>query len=489
MKDTYRYIAFDLGAESGRAVVATLENGKIDLAEMHRFRTEGMIMLGTRQWDLARIYEEMEEGLRKCAAEFGGSFDGIAIDTWGVDFGLLAADGSILGNPVQYRDKRTEGMQDYAFSMVPKEDVYKATGIQFLPFNTVYQLLSLVKRDAPVLKAADKLLMVGDLLGYLFSGVQACEYTNASTTQMLDPWKRTWNEDLIGKLGIPRDLLPELVEPGTVLGPILPDVAARTGIDPKTPIITPGTHDTASAVVAVPVAEGTTNWAYMSSGTWSLLGAELDEPFVTDESLAQDFTNEGGVGGKIRFLKNIIGLWLMQEVRRGYIRQGYEGSYDDITAEGMAAPAFASRLDVDDPRLIAPDNMLETIKDVCRDLGEKVPETRGEIVRCVLEGLALRYRRAVRGIDEMLGQKTDTLHIVGGGTKSPELCQMTADACNIKVVTGPVEATTLGNVAVQAMSTGAIGSMQEARDIIANSFDLKTYTPQNPEAWDAFDAR
>ncbi len=489
MKDNYRFVAFDLGAESGRAVVATLQGGKIELTEVHRFRTEGLVMLGTRQWDLARIYEEMEAGLRKCAGEFGPDFDAIAIDTWGVDFGLLAKDGTLLGNPVAYRDKRCEGMQEYAFSKVPREAIYKATGIQFLPFNTVYQLLSLVKAQSPLLDVADSLLMMGDLLAYCFSGVQACEYSNASTTQMLDPWKRTWNDDLIARLGLPRDLLPDLVEPGTILGPILPDVAARTGINPKTPIIAPGTHDTASAVVAVPVAAGTENWAYMSSGTWSLLGAELDEPLVTDETLAHDFTNEGGVGGKIRFLKNIIGLWLIQECRRTWEREGHTIEYGPLTREAADSPAFVSKIDVDDPRLMAPDNMVETIQTLCRETGQPVPETHGAVVRCALESLAVRYRKALRAVDGMLDRKTEVLHIIGGGTQNKLLSQMTADACNVKVVTGPVEATTLGNVAVQAMSVGALGSMQEARDVIANSFELETFTPQNTAAWDEFSAR
>ena len=487
MKDTYKFLAYDLGAESGRAVVGMLKDGKIELDIIHRFRTEGLIMLGTRQWDLARIYEEMIEGMVQAVHKHGGDFDGIGVDTWGVDYGLIASDGTVLANPVHYRDKRTEGMQDYAFGIVPREEVYKATGIQFLPFNTVYQLLSQVKNDSPLLKVADSLLLMGDLLHYLLSGKQACEYTNASTTQMLDPWKRTWNEDLLKRLNIPRELLKDPVPPGTVLGPVLEELVKRTGISPKVPVITPGTHDTASAVAAVPVRKGSGPWAYLSSGTWSLQGVELDEPCVTEASLAEDFTNEGGVGGKIRFLKNIFGLWIVQECRRTWERDGKSLDYGAITAEAEAATPFKSIISLDDPRLLAPDNMPELIQTLCKESNQPIPETCGEIVRCGLESLALKYRQTLRRMDKVLDRKTEVLHIIGGGTQNKLLTQMTADACNIPVVAGPVEATVLGNIGVQAMAVGAIDSLASMREVIGNSFDVLEYTPNNPEAWDKYD--
>lgn len=483
MKDRYQFLAFDLGAESGRAVLGTLEKGRISLEVIHRFRTEGLMMLGTRQWDLARIYEEMCAGLAKCARAHGPDLDGIGVDTWGVDFGLVARDGSVLGNPVHYRDKRNEGMQDYAFQKVPRAEVYKATGIQFLPFNTVYQLLSLVKNGSPMLEVADTMLMMGDLFGYLLSGQRACEYTNASTTQLLNPFMRTWNEELIARLGLPRNLLLEPVPPGTILGPILPDIAAQTGISPKTPIIAPGTHDTASAVASVPVAPDAANWAYLSSGTWSLLGAELDAPCVSDEALAQDFTNEGGVGGKIRFLKNIIGLWLVQECRRTWERQGQTVDYATMTAEAADSPAFQSHINVDDSRLLAPDNMLETIQALCRESGQPVPETRGAIVRCALESLAFKYRKTLRGLDVTLGRTTDRLHVIGGGVQNRLLGQMTADACGIPVIAGPIEATALGNIGVQAMAAGAMDSLTAMRQVIAASIELERFDPVNTEPW------
>ncbi len=486
----YRYLAFDLGAESGRAVLGTLADGKFSLEVVHRFRTEGLTMLGTRQWDLARIYEEMVVGLAKCVREHGPELDGIGCDTWGVDFGLLAADGSVLGNPVAYRDARTEGMMDAAFAKVPRAEVYRRTGIQFLVFNTIYQLLSLVERKSPILPVAERMLMMGDLLGYLLSGKQACEYSNASTTQLLNPHTRTWDDELIAKMSIPRGLFLDPTPPGTILGPILADIAAQTGVDPKTPIIAPATHDTGSAVAAVPVTTPGDDWAYLSSGTWSLLGAELEQPCVTEQSLAQDFTNEGGVGGKIRFLKNIFGLWLIQECRRAWERAdgGQALDYAALTADAAAAPAFRARFDLDDPRLLAPKDMPTLIQTLCREAGGAVPETRGEIVRCALESLALKYRSTLRAMDAVLGRTTKRLHIIGGGTQNRLLCQMTADACGIPVIAGPVEATALGNVGVQAIATGALADLAEMRATIARSIELETYSPQNTAAWDDFAA-
>lgn len=483
----HRFLAFDLGAESGRAVLGTLHDGRIALEVVHRFRTEGLTILGTRQWDFARIYEEMLAGLTKCVREHGPKLDGIGVDTWGVDFGLVAGDGSLLGNPVAYRDARTEGMMDAAFAKVTRAEVYQRTGIQFLVFNTLYQLLSLVERNSPVLPVAERMLMMGDLFGYLLSGKQACEYTNASTSQLLNPHSRLWDDELIARLGIPRRLFLDPVPPGTVLGPVLPEIAAQTGVDPATPIIAPATHDTGSAVAAVPVTGPGDDWAYLSSGTWSLLGAELDQPCVTEQSLAQDFTNEGGVDGKIRFLKNIFGLWLVQECRRCWERQdGAPLDYAALTAEAAAAAPFRARFDLDDPRLLAPKDMPALILDLCRERGGAPPGGRGEIVRCALENLAVKYRQTLRAMDSVLGRTTRRLHIIGGGTQNRLLNQMTADACGVTVITGPVEATALGNIGVQALAIGALTSLAEMRAVVARSTPLETYEPCNTAAWDKF---
>ena len=485
----YQYLAFDLGAESGRAVLGTLSGTRLQLDVIHRFRTEGLMMLGTRQWDFTRIYEEMISALRKCAREYTNRLDGIAVDTWGVDFGLIARDGTVLANPVHYRDRRTEGMQELAFSRVPREEIYRRTGIQFLPFNTIYQLLSLKASGSPLLDAAESMLLMGDLFSYLLSGVRACEYTNASTTQLLDPWKRNWREDLIDALELPRRILLSPTPPGTVLGALRDDIARDTGIQTGTPVIATASHDTASAVAAVP-ATGEKPWAYLSSGTWSLLGAELDDPLVNDDSLALQFTNEGGVGGKIRFLKNIFGLWLVQECRRQWEKEGQTVDYAMLTEEARNAPAFRSVLpDLDDPRLLAPENMPELIRNICVETGQPVPQNRGETVRCALESLALKYRRTLRGLDGLLGRKTERLHIIGGGTQNQLLCQMTADACGIEVITGPVEATALGNIGVQAMATGALDSLEALRAMVTASTPMARYEPRDTDAWDALDAR
>lgn len=488
MTKTYRFLAFDLGAESGRAVYGVLDGGRIALEVVHRFRTEGLIMLGVRQWDVARIYEELCEGLAQCVRLHGPDLDGIGVDTWGVDFGLLAGDGTLLSNPRHYRDKRNEGMQDYAFSMVSRAEIYNATGIQFLPFNSVYQLLSLKKAGSPLLETADSMLLMGDLFGYLLSGVKACEYTNASTTQMLNPYTRTWDDGLLQKLNLPRRLLLDPVPPGTVLGPVREDICAQTGLRPGVPVIAPGTHDTASAVAAVPVSTDEGPWAYLSSGTWSLLGAELDSPHISEESLAQDFTNEGGVGGKIRFLKNIFGLWLVQECRRSWERaDGVALDYGAMTAEAEKSPAFQSLINLDDGRLIAPDDMPRLIQDMCREGGCPVPETRGAIIRCALESLAMKYRTTLRNLDRLLGRKTECLHIIGGGVQNRLLCQMTADACGIPVVTGPIEATALGNIGVQAMAAGALDGLAAMRAVISRSVELERYEPKNTTAWNALE--
>lgn len=488
MSKTYRFLAFDLGAESGRAVLGVLEGGRISLEVIHRFRTEGLTLLGVRQWDAARIYEELCEGLTRCARTYGPELDGIGVDTWGVDFGLIARDGTLLANPRHYRDKRNEGMQDYAFSMVPREEIYRATGIQFLPFNTVYQLLSLKKADSPLLHVADALLLMGDLFGYFLSGVKACEYTNASTSQLLNPYTRTWDTSLIEKLGLPRKLFLDPIAPGTVLGPLREEICTRTGVHSGVPVIAPATHDTACAVAAVPATKESGPWAYLSSGTWSLLGAELDAPHISDESLAQDFTNEGGVGGKIRFLKNIFGLWLVQECRRCWERaDGTPLDYADLTAQAQEAEPFQSLIDLDDARLIAPDNMPSLIQTLSHEAGYKPPQTRGAIIRCALESLALKYRTTLRNLDNLVGRKTEGLHIIGGGVQNKLLCQMTADACGIPVITGPIEATALGNIGVQALAVGALDSLDAIRKTISNSIVLERYIPENTTQWDALE--
>lgn len=474
---SWKFLAFDLGAESGRGMLATLEGGRLALEEVHRFPTQGIVVLGTRQWDVTRIYGEMLEAMRRVARAHGPWLDGIGVDTWGVDFGLVAADGQILGNPVHYRDRRNDGAMEAAFETVPAEEIYAATGIQFMPFNTAYQLFAMERAGSPLLRVADSLLMMPDLFHYMLCGRRACEYTDASTTQLLNVRERTWDDGLIARLGLPRRLFLSLVEPGTVLGTLLEDVAAETGLSPNVPVIAPATHDTASAVVAAPAVEGG-EWAYLSSGTWSLLGVELPEPVVNGETRRLNFTNEGGVNGTIRFLKNIIGLWIVQECRRAWEADGEALSYADLMAEAEAAGPARAIVDVDDRRLLAPDDMPEMLRTLARETGQPVPETRGELTRCALESLAAHYGNTLREMDVVLGRKTERLHVIGGGSRNTLLCRLTANACGIPALAGPAEATAIGNALVQAMGAGALTSLEEARAVVARSFEVVRYEPE-----------
>lgn len=489
MSRPYRFLAFDLGAESGRAMFGTLNDGRLTLEQVHRFPTEGIVMQGTRQWDVTRMYGEMLHALRTCARHYSPRLDGIGVDSWGLDFALIARDGSLLGNPVHYRDRRTEGMLDAAFQIVPKEEIYHATGTEFRQIHTLYQLLAMRRAGSSLLEAADVLLMISDLFGYLLSGRRACEYTNASNTQMVDPRTRTWNLDLLGRLGIPVRMLLPLTQPGTVLGPILPEVAAATGIAPETPVIATAGHDTACAVAAVPAVDVPGDWAFLSSGTWSLIGAEIPEPHISNEGFRAKFTNEGGIAGTTRFLRNLPGLWPIQECRRGWQRPETEIGYAELMAEAAAAAPFAAVINVEDPSLLAPDDMPAAIRELCRRSGFPVPEQRGAIVRCALESLALRYRKSLRDLDRVLGRCTGQLHIVGGGARNTLLNQMAADACNMPVVAGPAEATSFGNILVQAMAVRAVDSLADARRLVADSVELRRYLPQDPAAWDRIEGR
>lgn len=481
------FVAIDLGAESGRVIRALVDESSIRLEEVHRFPTRGLVMHGTRQWNITRIYEETLEGLARVARMDGPAPAGIGIDTWGVDFGFLAADGSLLGNPVHYRDHRTEGMIEAADRVVPQSEIYARTGIATMPFNTLYQLLALSRREAPVLRVASDLLFIGPMLGYFLTGRITCEYTIASTGQMLDASTGDWDRELLGRLGIPTDFLVEITPPGTVVGTITDTVARETGLDPETPYISTAVHDTACAVAAVPVAsDDDAPWAYLSSGTWSLLGAELDRPMINEEARQAGYTNEGGVGGTFRFLKNIFGLWLVQECRRVWLGQGasaQECSYERLAREAEAAEPFRSVIALDDQRLFAPEDMPATIAQLCGECGQPAPRTHGEFVRCALESLALSYRHAVADMDRILGRTTQRLHIVGGGVKNRLLCQMTADACGIPVHAGPVEATAIGNVLVQGLAIGVFASLADGRELVRRSQDMTVYEPSGSDRW------
>ncbi|MCS6851792.1 MAG: rhamnulokinase [Gemmataceae bacterium] len=481
MPATRNLLAFDLGAESGRAILGQFDGDRLRLDIIHRFPNGGVRTLDSWHWDVLRLYSEMLAGMRR-AAESGG-IDAVGVDTWGVDFALIGRGQTLLGNPRHYRDPHTEGVMEATFSRLPRLELFRRTGIQFMRFNTLFQLLALQRDRSPLLDVAERLLFIPDLFHWMFTGIQVNEYTDASTSQMLDPRTRGWACDLIESLGLPSAILGTLVPPGTVLGPLRPTVAAEAGVGPV-PVVAPATHDTASAVAAVPAQPAASaSWAYISSGTWSLMGVELTEPLVNDRALEVNVTNEGGVGGTIRLLKNIMGLWLLQECRRSWERAGHSYSYDELMRLATAAPPFVSLVDPDHPGFILPENMPAALADFCRRSGQPAPVDPGPVVRCALESLALRYRWVLERLEELTGRRLDVIHIVGGGCQNSLLCQLTADACDRPVLAGPVEATAIGNLLVQAMGLGLVGSLAEARDVVRRSFEVQRYEPRQSEAW------
>jgi rhamnulokinase len=480
MPATAKILAFDLGAESGRGLIGAFDGARLGLDVVHRFPNGGVSTLGRLHWDVLRLYSEMLTGLRKAGAEHG-PLASVGIDTWGVDFALLDRDGALLGNPRHYRDPHTETIVDAACARVPREEIFRQTGIQFMRFNTLFQLLALQRDQAPLLEMAETLLFIPDLLHYWFSGVKANEYTNASTSQLIQPGTRTWARDLVRAFGLPERILGPLVQPGTVLGTLHKSVALQSGIAPTTPVIVPATHDTASAVAAVP-AEGDA-WAYISSGTWSLMGAETRTPLTDDRALAVNFTNEGGIDGTIRLLKNIMGLWLVQECRRAWEHAGTAHSYEELMRLAEAAPPFVSLVNPDDAAFILPAHMPEALGEFCRQSGQPVPRQPGPVVRCALESLALRYRWVLGRLEELLGKRLDVIHVVGGGCQNSLLCQLTADACDRLVLAGPAEATALGNVLVQAIGLGLLGSLADARAVVRRSFEVRRYEPRQSARW------
>jgi rhamnulokinase len=478
MAGTKKLLAFDLGAESGRGVLGHFDGQRLRLEVVHRFPNGPVRTLDSLHWDVLRLHAEMVAGLRRCAADRG--IDSVGIDTWGVDFALLGRDNTLLGNPRHYRDPHTEGVMELAFARVSREEVFRQTGLQFMRFNTLFQLLALQRDRSPLLDVAETLLFVPDLFNFFLTGIKVNEYTDASTSQMLDPATRGWAHGLVKAFGLPTKLLGTLVQPGTVLGPLRSSVAAETGLT-SVPVIAPATHDTGSAVAAVPAAGG--SWAFISSGTWSLMGAELPAPLINDQVRRYNFTNEGGAGGTTRFLKNIMGLWLVQECRRAWERAGRDYPYDELMRLAASASPFAGIVDPDDAGFILPPNMPAALGEFCRKTGQPVPTEPGPVVRCALESLALRYRWVLQRLEELLGRRLDAIHVVGGGSQNTLLCQLTADACNRPVHAGPVEATAIGNVLVQAIGLGLLRCLADAREVVRRSFEVVTYAPQNPDQW------
>jgi rhamnulokinase len=467
------YLAVDLGAESGRVVLGRFDGERVALEEIHRFPNTPVRLPDGLHWDVLRFISEIKEGLAKAMRE--EQIEGIGIDSWGVDFGLLDGGGTLVSNPYHHRDTRTEGLIEEAFGRVPKEEIYKTTGIQFLPINTLYQLLAM--RGSPLLEAAETMLLIPDLMNYWLTGEKACEYTNATTTQLLDIQQGGWARDLFEGMDLPSRILAPIVQPATELGPLLPEVAEEVGAGP--PVFAVASHDTASAVVAVP-AEGE-NFAYISSGTWSLVGVELPRPVVTEEGLDANFTNEGGFGGKTRLLKNVMGLWLLQECRRQWAREGHEYSYEELARLAEDAPPAGPLIDPDHPTFLSPGDMPSRIRSFCEETGQGPPEEPAAVVRCVFESLALKYRHAIEQAERLAGRAIGTVNVVGGGSQNSLLCQLTSDATRRLVLAGPVEATALGNLMVQAYAREHLTSLAEIRETVRRSVEVQEYEPQGGE--------
>lgn len=478
------YLAFDLGAESGRAVMGRLENARLTLTEHHRFAQPTSRINGHLHWNIMAQWEELKTGLRKAAAslESGQKIAALGVDTWGVDYGLIGEDGQLLGNPFMYRDSRTDQIMGQVFARVPRNRIFLTTGIQFMSLNTLFQLFAAGRTHPKLLHVAKTMLFMPDLFNYFFTGQQRCELSIASTSQMIDPRIGQWATELLQELALPIHLLPQIIPSATVVGPLLDDVAQECGTEPI-PVVAPGCHDTASAVAAVP-ATGK-DWCYISSGTWSLMGVEIDRPIINDLSARYNYTNEIGVGGKIRFLKNIMGLWLVQECRRAWMKEGREYSYAELTRLASEARPFNAWISPEHAPFGSPGQMLTKIADFCQQTHQPTPASVGEYVRTCLESLALTYRLTLDGLEEILGRKIEIIHIVGGGTQNELLNQMTASACGRVVLAGPVEATAIGNIMAQAMAVGQISSLADARSIIRDSFEVKRYEPRDADEWNA----
>lgn len=475
-----KLVAFDYGASSGRAMLGTFNGNKLELNEIHRFPNNPVMVNDTFYWDILRLFYEMKQGLIECKKAGNEDIAGIGVDTWGVDFGLIGPSGELLGNVVHYRDKRNEGMIEEAAKIVPKREIYEKTGIQFLKFNTLYQLMSIKINNPYMLEMAETMLFTPDLLNYFLTGEKYSEYTIASTSQMINPVERKWAKDLLKKLGIPANILADIINPGTVVGKVRDSICSELDIG-KIPVIAVAEHDTGSAVVSVPAFND--KYAYLSSGTWSLLGVESPVPVINNSTYNLNYTNEGGFNNT-RLLKNIMGLWIYQECKRTWDKEGEVLGFDELEEMAAKADAFVSFIDPDDDLFYSPGHMPEKVQEFCRRTGQTVPEGKAAIVRCIMESLALKYRYVIEGLEKILGYDLPVLHVVGGGCKNVMLCQFTASSIGRPVIAGPVEATSIGNLVCQLIALGEVLSLQEARELVRNSFPTKEYAPVDKEAWD-----
>ncbi len=451
-----QYLAFDIGASSGRAVIGEIINGKLVLEEVHRFYNGMTYLLGSYYWDIFRIYDELKKGLLKCS-DLNKNITAIGIDTWGVDYTLLDKKGNILGIPYAYRDHRTDNIMDDLFKIIPREKIYELTGIQFMQFNTIFQLFAAAKSELPILKIADSLLFIPDIFNYMLSGEKKSEFTFATTSQLYNPRTGNWEKKLFDAIGVSFNIMQEIVQPGTIIGKLLPNIAKETNSG-EIFIIAPATHDTGSAIASIPAENN--DFVYISSGTWSLMGIESKYPLISEETLKYNFTNEGGVENTYRFLKNIMGLWLIQECKRIWDLNKKEFSYSEIVEMAKMSEPFKCIIDPDDNSFYNPGNMPEAIINYCKKTNQPIPSSYGEFARCIFESLALKYRYTLESLKKLSGREFKTIHIIGGGSQNKLLCQFTADATGLEVVAGPAEGTAIGNIMVQAMAMNEVSSLK-----------------------------
>jgi len=485
MNKEKKYIGFDLGAESGRCVVAILKENKLELKEVHRFPTHNYKNSTGYHWDIKSIFSEITKGLKEARKSFGAEYESIGVDTWGVDYALIGKEEELLNDPFHYRDNRTDNIMKEAFDIVSQEKMYNLTGTQFQQFNTVFQLLAEIKSDSEKLKSSKKIVLMPDYLNFLLSGEIKSEYTIASTTGLVNPMTRDWAWELIDKFNIPRHIFPEIVEPGTKLGNLLPKIVKETGLNPNIPIIASAGHDTAAAVVSVPVERD--NWAFLSSGTWSLMGVEITNPVLANEAMQYNFTNEGGIENTIRFLKNIIGLWPIQECRRYWLQEGRKYTYQMLLDKAVETENTKRWLNLNDQRFMKPDDMPEKIISYLNETNQNNDDAVGMTIRTVLESLAINYKKTIEEIEKVSGKKIEVLHAVGGGIQNELLTQLTADALGIDVIAGPIEGTIVGNIGVQAIATKSVKNLNEWRKVVRKSFNPKVYKPHNTKYFE--DAR
>ena len=479
------YLAVDIGGSSGRVVAGEFDGRTIALEEVYRFENGGSAANDRMYWDMLKQWDHIVNGTSAATAKYGDRVVSLGLDTWGVDFGLLGKNDELISNPFHYRDPQLDGILEWGFERVSREEIFAQTGLQFMEINSLFQLLALQRRESPILDFAQHLLMIPDLFNWLLTGVKANEFTNATTTQLLNPRTGEWATGLMDRFGLPAKILGDIALPGTKLGKLRPSVAKEIGNN-DLEVVLPGTHDTASAVMAVPSTESLSNqpnWCYISSGTWSLMGVEVADPIINDRCLELNFTNEGGVGDSVRVLKNITGLWIVQQCRQAWKEEGRDYNWGELVDLAAASKPLQSFIDPDHGSFGNPESMPVAIQQFCGNTAQAIPETPGEIVRCALESLALKYHSVLGMLESLTGSAIELVHIVGGGTQNKLLCQMTADACQRQVVAGPMEATATGNLLVQLIANGAVASVAEARQVVTNSFTVDTYTPDASYDW------